>query len=508
MVGDPLAADRVEHLVDAQDEMEIVPSLVRVAAGEGGRQFAVAGPCHQRRAQKGELPNVIMKPRAVGIGCVQAEAVVFGLHAVPAAKRHLVGTGLAFHMSSGQATGPVARRSSELDGHLQHFVAFGEDHLQVQVNLGLARIDRHAQPDSRIAEDLIGEGPRTQGTGILHGPVESPEAAGDVLVETRLVEHPGVAVLLAEMQGDSLASQQFGAFPFQRRDSPGSGSYGEIATGDDLLIQGNRHLGLGRGEGGTIKQFENPTTLCGDFHREHRTVDHRTRVRFRNHKLERHRLAAFIGKPAVAPVVEVDERLALDVPVEIVCGTIEQHQTLHILAGQGGAGMPAGDSDDFLLADDTGPSLHVSGREVGGRHAGSRKDVVELREGQILPCLIDAGDRSTGAGLIGPEGPRELLRLFQQALATVLHLLDVVHHAVAAGKGFLQFVVDHRNRIAAGLGLDVEVIDGAEAQLDPLEGIAVFDQPLDVGLRRSAPVVAQSVEHHRMAEGRVGGLHC
>ena len=82
----------------------------------------------------------------------------------------------------------------------------------------------------------------------------------------------------------------------------------------------------------------------------------------------------------------------------------------------------------------------------------------------------------------------------------MLHLLDVVHHAVAAREGFLQLVIYHGHEITACLRFDVEVIDSAEAQLNILKGVTVLDQPLNVGLGRSATVIAQAIEHHGVSE--------
>ena len=148
-----------------------------------------------------------MEPRAVGIGRVQAEVVVSSLHAVPTTKGHLVGTGSAFHVTPGQAAGPTDRGCSQLDGHLQHFVALCEDNLKVQMDLRFSGINGDADAHLRIPDDLVGEHAGAQRTTILDDPLESVEPSRDILVETGLVEDPSVAVFFAQVERNPITAQ-------------------------------------------------------------------------------------------------------------------------------------------------------------------------------------------------------------------------------------------------------------------------------------------------------------
>ena len=81
-----------------------------------------------------------------------------------------------------------------------------------------------------------------------------------------------------------------------------------------------------------------------------------------------------------------------------------------------------------------------------------------------------------------------------------LRALDVVHHAVAAGKRVLEFDRDARQPIALVGNRVHERLRRREDKLVTLEAVTMRDDPLDHRLRRTAAVIADAVEAHRVPD--------
>jgi hypothetical protein len=113
---------------------------------------------------------------------------------------------------------------------------------------------------------------------------------------------------------------------------------------------------------------------------------------------------------------------------------------------------------DNFLADDTRAPLHRPHALPGRRYAGSRQNIVKLGEKEIVPgCVKSPCARFTFLGICTIHRDNALA-LRQQMLAVSLLLLDIVHHAVAAREGMLQFGCDNgqccpvgNNRVSEGL---------------------------------------------------------
>ena len=81
-----------------------------------------------------------------------------------------------------------------------------------------------------------------------------------------------------------------------------------------------------------------------------------------------------------------------------------------------------------------------------------------------------------------------------------LGLLDVVHHAVAAGKGVLQLDLDQRQSVTSLGDLVKKDLRIAEAQFMPRKRVLVGQDVLDVALGRTPAVVADAVKAHRVPD--------
>ena len=129
---------------------------------------------------------------------------------------------------------------------------------------------------------------------------------------------------------------------------------------------------------------------------------------------------------------------------------------------------------------------------------------MELREEEVVPCPVEPCEPILPLGLVRGEGGHRLLGLVEKLFAIALHALDVVHHAVAAGEGVLQFGRHARQTIPLVGDCVHEGLRRREDQFVAVEASSVGDDPFDHRLRRTAAVIADAVEAHRVAELRVG----
>jgi hypothetical protein len=169
----------------------------------------------------------------------------------------------------------------------------------------------------------------------------------------------------------------------------------------------------------------------------------------------------------------------------------------------GAGGVRARRLDRHLLARDPGAPLQRAHAVPRRRDRRPGEDVVELAEEEVLPGGVEAGVQCQALPG-GRERVDRRARRRQLPLAAPLGALDVAHHAVAARERVLELRL-HDGQAGARDGVE-ERLRVREAQLDPVERVAVLEDPLDVGARRPAAVVADAVEAHRVPDRRVGRL--
>ena len=131
---------------------------------------------------------------------------------------------------------------------------------------------------------------------------------------------------------------------------------------------------------------------------------------------------------------------------------------------------------------------------------------MKLGEEKVVPGAVDAHKARVALGIVCSERPYRALGLHQQLLAVALAALDVVHDAVAAREGVLQFDRDARQQVTLVGDRRHEGLRRREDKLVPVKADAVGDDPFDHRLRRPSPVIADAVEAHGVAEGRIGAL--
>src|SRR5919107_1794211 len=115
-----------------------------------------------------------------------------------------------------------------------------------------------------------------------------------------------------------------------------------------------------------------------------------------------------------------------------------------------------------LLAGYSGPALHRPDRIPRRRDRCACQNVVKLGEQQVIPGDIEPSLEIPSRLFAVNETLDETPALIQEVLATLLLLLDVVHHAVTAWESVLQLVGYDRETISVVFDSVEEVLGRAE----------------------------------------------
>src|SRR5215216_6105554 len=120
-----------------------------------------------------------------------------------------------------------------MDGHLQEPKALIEVDLHPQLQAGLVAMQRECPSHSGATQPSLRANPRPQGTALLNDPFVGLKDRLHGLVETVGVKRPGVAEVPAQVQADTVLSQQVLSSEDQTPDPGAIQRRPQVTVGDE-----------------------------------------------------------------------------------------------------------------------------------------------------------------------------------------------------------------------------------------------------------------------------------